>query len=235
VPTTRPPEDLAESLAEETRRAIAKRDLDAAIPLVVSLAVNAGLADLAGVTQRLGKEQFETVGATDQVVVTADHLQYRLNEGPCVQATYQGGTLTSADVAADPRWPSWGPQARTLGIHSVLSVHLYTDQAGMGALNLYSTRCRTYTAEELSLAHLIGTHASVTLAHFRGAAHLWKAIDARHQIGIAQGILRHQYNITAEQALALLTRVSQTRNIKLRQLAEEVIAANGGDSLQTRA
>lgn len=229
---TRQQFELAETLAEETRRAIAKRDLDSALLQVTSLAIEAGLADLAGVTERVGKGRFETASATDPLVTTADHLQYELDQGPCVDASYHDGTLSSPDVGVDERWPKWGPQASRLGIKSVLSVHLYTDHAGMGALNLYSTTHRTYTEEELAIANLVGTHASVTLAHFRGEAHLWKAIDTRHQIGVAQGILRHQYNITAEQALALLNRISQTRNIKLRELATEVINANNGSSLQ---
>ncbi|RIJ78664.1 ANTAR domain-containing protein [Nakamurella silvestris] len=220
--------EFAEALAEETRRAMAKDDLDAAMPLVVQVAIDTGLADFAGVTQRVDNGRFESVGVTDDLVQKADLLQYQLQEGPCVRASYVDGNLFSAEVATDPRWPRWGPAAQALGIGSVLSVHLYTDRIAMGALNLYSIERREYSAHELSLAQLIGAHASVALAHFRGEENLWRAIDSRHQIGVAQGILRHQYKVTAEQALALLTRVSQRRNVKVHLLAGEVIRSNDG-------
>lgn len=225
------PAVLAELLAEETRRAIAKRDLDTALPRVVELALASGLGDHGGVTQRFGIAEFETAAPTDQLVTEADRFQYDLIEGPCVEASYEDGAIVSLDVANDPRWPRWGPAARGLGIHSVLSISLYTSRNSMGAMNLYSSVARDYTKHELVLANLIGAHASVAIAHFRGAEHLWKAIDARHQVGMAQGILRHQYNLTIEQSLALLHRVSADRNIKLHVLAGQVVAANSGGPL----
>jgi len=69
----------------------------------------------------------------------------------------------------------------------------------------------------------VGAHASLALAHFRGQAHLWKAVDARHSIGIAQGIVMHQYQLGAEQAFAVLRRLSQDSNVKLHLVAAEVI------------
>jgi hypothetical protein len=33
-----------------------------------------------------------------------------LKEGPCLDAIRSGGTVQSADLANDPRWPRWGPR-----------------------------------------------------------------------------------------------------------------------------
>ena len=215
--------DLAESLAEETRRAIAKRDLDVALGLVVTLAVDAGMCDFASITQQLPGGELTTTAPTDELVVTADKLQYLLQEGPCVSAVYDDDVLVSPEVDIDPRWPRWGPQAVTMGLHSIVSVHLYTDVEAMGALNLYSAHRREYSRDELDVARLVGAHASVALAHFRGQAHLWKAIDARHSVGIAQGIVMHQFGVGAELAFGILRRLSQDTNIKLHLVAAEVV------------
>ena len=213
-------------LAERTRRAVAKKDLDVALGLVISLAVDAEICDYASITQVLPGGDFTTTAPTDEVVVTADKLQYLLEEGPCIAAVYADDVLVSDDVSTDPRWPRWGEQAATMGLNSIVSVHLYTDTDAMGALNLYSLQRRDYGSDELNVARLVGAHASVALAHFRGQAHLWKAIDARHSIGIAQGIVMHQFGIGAEQAFGLLRRLSQDTNTKLHLIAA-AIARNG--------
>jgi len=221
---------LAGDLAEQSRRAINQTSLNGALRPVVELALESRLADFAGVTQRHADGVYETTAPSDPLVVDADTLQYQLNEGPCVQTAEGVDIVASADVAVDRRWPRWGPAARTLGICSVLSLELYTDKTAIGALNLYSGAERAYSEHEVELARLIGAHASVALAHFRGAAHLWKAVDSRHRIGIAQGILMQRLDITAEQAFSYLRRRSQEENIKLHLLADTIIRDRGSET-----
>ena len=95
----------AQSLAVRTAAAIAKKDLDAALLLVVGLAVEAGLCDEASVTARSAGGLLDTLAPTSDLVSTADRLQYELREGPCVFAIFQDDLLTSPDVATDRRWP----------------------------------------------------------------------------------------------------------------------------------
>lgn len=213
---------LVGPLAEHTRKAVGGDNLDIAVGLVLELAMDAGICDHASVTERAPDGTLVTTAPSDELVVTADKMQYVLGEGPCVAAAYDDQLLTSPDVAADPRWPLWGQQAATLGIRSVMSVHLYTDKDAMGALNLYSTRPRSYQDTDKDLARLIGAHVSVALAYFRGQAHLWRAIDARHGIGVAQGILMQRYGIDDEKAYDMLLGVSQAENTKLHLVAARV-------------
>lgn len=215
--------ELAESLVERTRRAVAKPALDVALPLIVQLSIDAKIADYAGVTQRVGDGEFETSGPTDPLVRTLDEYQYEFGEGPCVEAAYVGGILASRNVATDERWLRWGPKAADLGVVSVMSIQLFTQNDAMGALNLYSTEEREYSPQDRDLGHLIAAHTSIALAHFRGEEHLWKAIDSRHIIGVAQGILMQKFGLSLDESFSLLHRYSQQRNVKLRVLAGEVV------------
>jgi GAF domain-containing protein len=214
---------LSVLLVERVRAAMGGDELATALGPVIALAMEANLCDQASVTERAPGGTLVTTAPSGELVVTADRMQYVLGEGPCVAAAYGDELLTATDVATDPRWPQWGPQAASLGVCSVLSVHLYTDKDAIGALNLYSTRSRDYIDIDLDLARLIGAHVSVALAGFRGQTHLWTAIDARHNIGVAQGILMQQYRMDREQAFAVLRRVSQTEHLKLRAVADRVI------------
>ena len=93
----------------------------------------------------------------------------------------------------------------------------------MGSLNLYSTIRREYPAADEDTARFIGAHVSLAMAYFRGQAHLWTAIEARHDIGVAQGILMQQYHIDADQAYAVLRRFSQAENVKLHLIAARIV------------
>ena len=50
-----------------------------------------------------------------------------------------------------------------------------------------------------------------------------RAVAARHQVGLAQGILMTRRQLTADQAFALLKRESQNTHVKLRVIAQLVI------------
>lgn len=47
-------------------------------------------------------------------------------------------------------------------------------------------------------------------------------VDAKHRIGIAQGILMSRYDISKDAAFQVLRRYSNSMNIKLRDVAERV-------------
>lgn len=50
------------------------------------------------------------------------------------------------------------------------------------------------------------------------------ALDSRHTIGLAQGLLMARYGLTTTQSFELLRRYSQDGNVKLRSLADDVVA-----------
>jgi AmiR/NasT family two-component response regulator len=52
---------------------------------------------------------------------------------------------------------------------------------------------------------------------------LQTAVQSRHLIGVAQGILMNRYELTLEQSFEVLRRFSSQANIKLRDLATTVI------------
>lgn len=213
------------SLADRTRLALLQPELADALALVARAAVDAKLCDHAGVTEVMPDGTFHTTGSTDALVDEVDLLQYEARQGPCIEAAYHDGVLHSGDAATDGRWPIWGPQAGKRGIGGVISVHLYTNKndRGLGALNLYSERTREYSTDDLEAAGLIGAHASIALAHFRDTEHLWKAIDARHRIGQAQGILMERFNLTAEASFSVMRRLSQEGHVKLHLIADQVV------------
>ncbi len=211
-------------LAEAARRVADNSDTRRALASVVDLALTACICDRASVTLVRADGIVETAASSDDLVEQADALQYALNEGPCLRAAEHGGLYVIADTATDPRWPLWGPAVARLGLRSVLSVNLFTDHRVLGALNLYYQPRDEFSDDDVEVARVVAAHASVALARVRAEQDLWKAVDSRHLIGQAQGVLMERFALSPERSFSVLRRYSQQHNIKLYDVAMTLIS-----------
>lgn len=221
--------DLATQLARMSLDLQAQQDEPLTLERIVELAVQAVPGcDWAGVSLRSRRSPAEPAAATDQRVGEADELQRLLSEGPCYDTSLSGEVHIAVDTRVDQQWPEWSPRVAELGIMSVLSVQL-RGAAGelFGALNLYASEVDAFSRNDLDEALLFAVHAGGALSQSRELTGLREALRSRHLIGVAQGILMQRYDLTLDQAFAVLSRHSQDSNIKLRELAEQIVEAGG--------
>ncbi len=183
--------------------------------------------DFAGVSIRRGKGRVETPALTHDVVRDLDGAQYELDEGPCLDAIRVTDTIVIDDTATDSRWPRWGPRAAELGVRSVLSVRLATAAEVVGGLNMYSRGRSAFDEDAVQVAHRYADPASTAVAVVEKVEGLRTAMQTRHLIGMAQGMLMLRYGLTQDQSFAFLARTSQQNNIKLRDIAARVVQELG--------
>ncbi|PWD52028.1 antitermination regulator [Serinibacter arcticus] len=216
---------LARELAELVVRLHQAPDTTHTAAEVVQFACQQFDADYAGITLIKQRRQFQTVAPTDPLVEEADRLQHELNEGPCHDSALQGDSFVSQDLAADERWPLWAPRAVELGLRSALGTDLPGQANGhrIGSLNLFWTQPRDFSSSDVEFAHLLTRHAAFALASSIEVEGLTLALDGRKRIGQAEGILMERHKLTEEQAFAVLKRYSNNHNIKLRDLADQVV------------
>lgn len=179
--------------------------------------------DAASITLRRKRGSTETVAATNDMAVACDKLQYEFDEGPCVDAVFDGEAYYIDDVATDERWPRWGPAAAEAGAGSVLSVRMANDDQVLGALNLYSTRKHAFDSDAVDLTLVFASHAATAISNARLVDGLQTALQSRHLIGVAQGILMAQYDMGLETSFEVLRRYSSHANVKLRDIALHVV------------
>ncbi|MFP5252515.1 MAG: GAF and ANTAR domain-containing protein [Actinomycetes bacterium] len=179
--------------------------------------------DAASITLRRKRDSTETVAATSELAMRCDQLQYELAEGPCVDAVFDGEAYYIDDVATDHRWPRWGPAAAKEGVGSILSVRMANDEHVLGALNLYCTTPHGYDSDAVDLALVFASHAATAISNARLVDGLQTALQSRHLIGVAQGILMAQYDMGLETAFEVLRRYSSHANVKLRDIALQVV------------
>ena len=206
------------------RELLAQPEEEYSLPLVLERLMDVVPAcDFAGISIRRGKGRIETPALTDDIVRDLDGAQYELDEGPCLDAIRVTDTIVIDDTATDSRWPRWGPRAAELGAHSVLSVRLATAEHLVGGLNIYSTRLTAFDDEAVQVAHRYAEPASTAVAVVEKVEGLRTAMQTRHLIGMAQGMLMLRYGLDIDQSFAFLSRTSQQNNLKLRDLAARVV------------
>jgi GAF domain-containing protein len=217
---------LALSLAEIARDLSAGTSVPESLGRLVEHAVDVVEGcQQAGVTvSRPG--WYRTAAATADIVREVDHYQYAVGEGPCVDALREHEVFRSGDLAADLRWPEFGVRAAELGVRSMLSFRLFSDDDTFGSLNLYSARCDAFPDRSVDIGGAFAAHAGLALSQVRdrdSARNLERALDSNRAISIAIGILMAVHRVDEDAAFDLMKSTSQRLNRKLRSVAADVV------------
>ena len=177
----------------------------------------------------LEEGRITTPARTDPLVAAVEDRQLRAEIGPCLDAIAEEIPVYAEDLAVDPRWPDFGPGAAAMGVRSVLALRLAADGT-LGALNLYARYPTAFgaldRAKGVVLAGLAGVALSLAQARdqdVRQSENLRHALVTRELVGQAQGILMEREHITADQAFGILRRASQNLNVKLREVAQDLV------------
>ncbi len=213
----------ASDFADIARALHAQEDVEQTLQGIAELACATVGSDMCGVMLVHKHHRVETAAVTDERVREVDNLQITCGEGPCLEAMEDCTSFIIADTTTESRWPKWCRAVVPLGVRSVLSVRLFTQAGTIGSLNIYGGEPHQFDADDAAVASIFAGHASVALASAQTESGLRAAMDGRHLIGLAQGILMERFDLTTEQAFAVLRRYSQDRNMKLRAVAAHVV------------
>ncbi|GAA3551894.1 GAF and ANTAR domain-containing protein [Microlunatus spumicola] len=180
-------------------------------------------------------DQPRTVVFTGPLAVDLDERQYAEGFGPCTDAAVSGATIVLDTARPDDRYPEFAAIAAAAGVTHVLSVGLPIPQRSIGALNMYSRARTAFPASSIALAESFAGYAAFALANtleYQDAldlvTNLRTAMASRSVIEQAKGIVMAREHCTADEAFGVLTRLSQHTHVKLRQVAERVVAEAQG-------
>ncbi len=161
--------------------------------------------------------------ASGELPGTVDALQEAVGQGPCLDAVYEQETVRVADMASETRWPEFAALACEAGAAGMLSIQLYVEGDNLGALNLFSRRPWAFDDESEHVGLLFASHAAIAHAAAQQQAKMVSTVATRQLIGRAEGILMERHKVTGDQAFAMLIRASQHSNLKLRDIADQLI------------
>jgi transcriptional regulator with GAF, ATPase, and Fis domain len=225
MPVDDPWEKVALRLADTARALLAQRSVQQTLDKIVSEAVEVVDGCEAAGILTVEDGRVRSLSATDDTVRASDRKQEETGEGPCFDATrrlHEAYRIADLETTVE-RWPRYAPEARKLGLGSVMGFLLYTgEDDNLGALNLYSSRPQAFTRRSEQIGWLFASHAAVALSSARTHAQLAHAMESRAEIGEAIGIVMERYGLDEDRAFAVLRKSSQDRNVKLREVARAV-------------
>ncbi|MFE1584530.1 GAF and ANTAR domain-containing protein [Streptomyces sp. NPDC058737] len=193
-------------------------------------------ADACSVTVRRAVRLMTLAGSTG-LPSGLDLRQYENGSGPCVDAAESGEAQYSPDLAAETRWPPYTEYALATGVRCVLALPLAVEGETGAALNLYGVEPGSLALGQDAARAFAGRAADAVNEARRiereraSASDVRTALLSRSVIDQAVGMLMARERIDAHRAMERLRRVSQDRNVKLRDLCAQVVArASGGAS-----
>jgi GAF domain-containing protein len=228
MPDARPGFEAA--LAALARFYVGSETLDESIRRVTGLSMQAmPQTDHAGITL-LVDGKFKTSGFTHEDVLEIDQAQYGTGDGPCVEAYRTKQPFIIESTRERGRWQAFRNAAADHGVLSTLSLPLFTQDESIGALNLYAESVRAYDDADREIGGRFASQAAFVLANAQAywdartlSENLEQAMASRATIEQAKGIIMGSMGCGPEEAIRVLITQSQQQNIKLRDLAEELV------------
>ena len=170
------------------------------------------------------------LAASNPEALVLDRLQDGLAEGPGLETRKTRQAVLVPDTTMDPRWRRYQRAAAQRGNRSILAVPLLEDRDAAATLTFFSASPEAFDDGALADCEALAIRAAkvVSLAvRFESVQgvnrDLLQAMRSRTVINLATGILMAQSRCSQSEAFELLTKVSNTRNVKLRIVAEEIL------------
>lgn len=188
-----------------------------------------GLGDDAAVSICLGSPLAPTVTTSSSGrAQEIDGAQVAAGEGPCVTAYDAAITVETADMGTDERWPRLA--SHLPGGGSAVGVPLTFGGTPIGTFNVYCRlpdldiglveACELLGATVASVVYEQGAKSELTEI----ARGLERALESRAVIEQAKGVVMATKRCDADQAFDFLVDLSSTSHVKLRALAQRIVA-----------
>ncbi len=174
------------------------------------------------------RDRYVTAASTDDIARRIDQIELEVGEGPCVDAIVSEAYQHDADLTdAKTPWPRFTERiVAETPVRSAIGYRLLLEGDKVGALNLFSDTPGGLTSKSADVGAVIASFASVALMAIRAreeAATLRQGLTSNREIGKAVGLLMAAHHITGQEAFELLRSTSQELNMKLAQVASQVI------------
>ncbi|WP_433126712.1 GAF and ANTAR domain-containing protein [Micromonospora sp. CA-240977] len=231
------PIDPARAFAELGSIKLAEVNLDEVLQRVAELAKRVLPMPVEASVTLIRDGAGHTAAFTNEVAREMDERQYAQGRGPCLEAAASGDVLSIPDLAGEDRWPEWADRARQQGLGSSVSIGLPIQDAVVGALNVYAHTPGAFDDETVTVLETFAAYAAVALSNaqlYDSTANLARqmreAMANRAVIEQAKGIIMGERRCGPADAFAILSKVSQDSNRKVRDVAQALVDRAAGRS-----
>jgi len=222
---------LTDVLVESARTLVSHYRVDETLQRLCDATMEVLPVSGAGVMLEDEQGALRFVVASDEQIREIERLQIELGEGPCLHAYASGEQVLVRDLAAEERFPRFGPKALGAGLRGVFSFPMQHADDRVGALNLYSAEPLAFTAEDRVAGQVLADLATATILNAREleqshqlASQLQRALDTRVVIEQAKGVLAERHGISVGAAFERLRRAARNSQRRVHDVARDVVA-----------
>lgn len=175
-----------------------------------------------------------TVASSSNEAQLMDEVQYGFDDGPCLRAAREGHTVHIPDFLTETRFPQYREAIAAHGIRSALGIPIRLDSGASAGLDFYSTKPHAFDDKSIAVAEGLARDTSRSLRLAVRIAQLGDearnrqaAMESRTVIDLAAGAIMAQNRCSQQEAMTILRRASNARNVKLKDLAADMMASIG--------
>jgi len=224
--TSRPGEELAETLVELADTTSPEFDLDDFLRLLANRCVRLLDVDAAGVFLI-----DHGVAASSERVARLEVAAQKHEEGPWLDCTRSGEQIVVPDLAEEAdRWPAYVAEARRAGFAAVHTLPLRRRGELIGSLTLFSAEPGLLEKPDVRLAQAMADIATIGILGTRAlrrqetlAAQLQHALNSRVIIEQAKGVLAERLGLDTTAAFATLRNYARSHNTRVSELALSIV------------
>jgi GAF domain-containing protein len=172
------------------------------------------------------------MASSSETMRVLELFELQAEEGPCLDCYRTGQPVVNQDLdAADGRWPRFAAEVLAAGFRSVHALPMRLRGTVIGALNLFHIERGEMRQVDLDAAQAFADVATIAILQHRAALEaqvlndqLNHALNSRVVIEQAKGMVAERERLDMEQAFATLRRYARNHNLRLVDVAHDVIS-----------
>lgn len=182
------------------------------------------------------------MASSSEAMRVLELFELQAQEGPCLDCYRGGQPVVNQDLETlNGRWPRFAPEALAAGFHSVHALPMRLRGTVLGALNLFHLDPGEMPQADVDIAQALADVATIAILQHRAAAEaqvvneqLNHALNSRVVIEQAKGMVAERAGLNMEQAFLALRTHARNHNLRLVDVARDVIDGSLGVSALDR-
>jgi GAF domain-containing protein len=223
---------LARTLVELADTLVADFDVVELLALLTDRCIDVLDVEAAGLMLVAPEGDLRVMASSSETMRVLELFELQSQEGPCLDCYRSGQPVANHNLAADnTRWPRFAPEALAAGFQSVNAVPMRLRGAVIGALNLFHVGPLAMVPADVDAAQALADVATIAILQHRAALEaqllneqLQYALNSRIAIEQAKGMVAERDGVTMEVAFFKLRNHARNHNLRLGQVALDLIS-----------
>lgn len=223
---------LARALVELADTLVADFDVVDLLTLLADRCVEVLGVAAAGLMLASPDGDLRVMASSSEAMRILELFELQAEQGPCLDCFVGGVPVMHPDLRMpDSPWPQFAAEARRSGFRSVQALPMRLRGSVIGALNLFHLQTGAMPSADIDAAQALADIATIAILQHRASLEsrvvneqLQYALNSRIVIEQAKGMVAERAGLNMQQSFAALRTYARQRNLRLVEVAEDVIS-----------